>query len=177
MREAHHDLVMSVFPSAHGIAHVVFEGPNAPVEWGICDPHGDRKKHKAIRRIAALVERYSPDILILRDRTGIRLKRNWRHATLVEALEKLARRKGIAIARFSRHQVRQSFGSLGSSTRYAIAQAIAKQVPIFETYVPPIRKIWQTEDRRMGMFDAAALALTFYRKQHANDPQSAVARR
>jgi hypothetical protein len=167
---------MSVFPSVHGIAHVVFEDPNSPVEWGICDPRGDRKKQKTIQGIAALVERYSPDVLILRDRTGIRLKRNWRHATLVEALEKLAKRKGISIVRYSRDEVRQSFDSLRSPTRYAIVQAIAKQVPIFETYVPPIRKIWNAEDRWMGMFDAAALALTFYKTQNADEPKSAVAR-
>lgn len=176
MRKTHHDLVMSVFPNARGIAHVVFEGPNSPVDWGICDLRGARK-HQAIRLIAALVDRYSPDILILRDRTSIRPRRVWRHAMLVEALEKLAHQKGISITRFSRDQVQQSFGSLGSPTRYAIVQAIAKQVPIFETYVPPIRKIWKAEDRRMGMFDAAALALTFYRNQHANSPTSVVAQK
>jgi hypothetical protein len=172
MRSARNDLVMSVFPYARGIAYVVFEDPNSPVDWGICDPHGDRKKYQAIRIIAALVDRYSPGALILRDRVGIRRTRNWRHAALVEALEALARRKGISIARLSRDEVRQSFGSLGSPTRYAIVQAIAKQVPIFETYVPPIRKIWKAEDRRMGMFDAAALALTFYRTQHADSQTS-----
>ena len=170
MKGTRHDLVMSVFPNARGIAHVVFEGPNLPVDWGICDPRGDRRKHQAIRLIAARVERYSPDILILRDRTGVRSRGNWRYATLVDALERLAHRKGISITRYSRDQVRQSFGSLESPTRYAIVQAIAKQVPIFETYVPPIRKIWKPEDRRMGMFDAAALALTFYRRRKGNEP-------
>jgi hypothetical protein len=167
---------MSVFPNARGIAHVVFEGPNSPVDWGICDPRGDRRKHQAIRLIAARLERYSPDILILRDRAGNRPGRIWRHAALMDALEKLAKQKGISITRYSRDEVRQSFGSLGSPTRYAIVQAIAKQVPIFETYVPPVRKIWKAEDRRMGMFDAAALALTFYKTQSADEPKSAVAR-
>jgi hypothetical protein len=164
MRSARSNLIMSVFPFARGIAYVVFEGPNSPVDWGICDPHGDRKTHRAIRIIAALVDRYSPDILILRDRASIRPERSWRHAKLVETLKKIADREGISITRFSRDQVRQSFSALGSPTRYAIVQAIAKQVPIFETYVPPVRKIWKAEDRRMGMFDAAALALTFYRQ-------------
>jgi hypothetical protein len=169
MRRTRHDLVMSVFPNARGIAHVVFEGPDSPVDWGICDPRGTRRRHQAIRLIAARIDRYSPDILILRDRVGVRSGRNWRHAMLVDALEKLAKQKGISIARYSRDQVRQSFGSLGSPTRYAIVQAIAKQVPIFETYVPPVRKIWKAEDRRMGMFDAAALALTFYGMQNVKN--------
>jgi hypothetical protein len=162
MRSARNDLVMSVFPYARGIAYVVFEDPNSPVDWGICDPHGDRKKHQAIRIIAALVDRYSPGALILRDRVGLRRGRIWRHAALVEALETIAHRKGILIARLSRDEVRQSFSSLESPTRYAIVQTIAKQIPMFETYVPPIRKIWKAEDRKMGLFDAAALALTFY---------------
>jgi hypothetical protein len=167
MKGTRHDLVMSVFPNARGIAHVVFEGPDSPVDWGICDPRGSRRKHQAIRLIGKLVDRYSPDVIILRDRAGVRSGRNWRYAALVDALETFAKQKKISIARYSRDEVRQSFDSLGSPTRYAIVQAIAKQLPIFETYVPPIRKIWKAEDRRMGMFDAAALALTFYRRQNA----------
>ena len=45
----------------------------------------------------------------------------------------------------------------------AIAETIAKRIPMFASYVPPIRKIWNGEDRRMGLFDAAALALAFYK--------------
>jgi hypothetical protein len=74
---------------------------------------------------------------------------------------------------FSRQQLRQSFEFLGSPTRYAIVEAIAKHIPLFEPYVPPVRKIWKTEDRRMGLFDAAALALAFYRT-HADHPTASV---
>ncbi|WP_156527887.1 hypothetical protein [Bradyrhizobium stylosanthis] len=42
------------------------------------------------------------------------------------------------------------------------AERIAKHIPAFEQYVPPPRKPWMSEDRRMGLFDAAALALTFF---------------
>ena len=36
-------------------------------------------------------------------------------------------------------------------------------------YLPPIRKIWKSEDSRMGLFDAAALALTFFHQRR--DPK------
>jgi hypothetical protein len=39
---------------------------------------------------------------------------------------------------------------------------IAKRMPAFEPFQPAPRKPWQSEDARMGIFDAAALALTFY---------------
>jgi hypothetical protein len=28
--------------------------------------------------------------------------------------------------------------------------------------MPPVRKIWMSEDRRMGIFDAVSLAVTFF---------------
>ena len=43
----------------------------------------------------------------------------------------------------------------------AIAEAIVKHVPAFARYLPPVRKPWMSEDKKMGLFDAAALALTF----------------
>ena len=50
-------------------------------------------------------------------------------------------------------------------SRYMIVEAIARNIPAFEQYVPLRRKIWQSEDRRMGLFDAAAMVLTFYQSQ------------
>jgi hypothetical protein len=46
---------------------------------------------------------------------------------------------------------------------------IAKHIP-FEQHVPPPRKPWKSEDARMGLFDAAALALVFFQK--AGEEQS-----
>jgi hypothetical protein len=47
-------------------------------------------------------------------------------------------------------------------SKYAIAEAIAKHLPAFERHLPPQRKPWMSEDSRMGIFNAAALALTFF---------------
>jgi hypothetical protein len=40
---------------------------------------------------------------------------------------------------------------------------------MFAPYAPPIRKIWNGEDRRMGLFDAIALALAFYKNASAEE--------
>jgi len=64
--------------------------------------------------------------------------------------------------------VRRQFSYLGSVTKHSIALAIAKRIPAFERFLPRPRKPWQSEDARMGIFDAAALALTFF-KQTAED--------
>jgi hypothetical protein len=50
----------------------------------------------------------------------------------------------------------------GARTRYEVAVAIATRVAAFERFLPPPRKLWMSEDARMGIFRAAALALTYY---------------
>jgi hypothetical protein len=39
----------------------------------------------------------------------------------------------------------------------------------FERYVPTPRKSWKSEDARMGLFDAVALALTFFQRASGSD--------
>jgi hypothetical protein len=74
----------------------------------------------------------------------------------------LAETRGILVFTFSRTQVRQCFAHLGSVTKQTVAEYIAKHIPAFERFLPPIRKIWMSEDAPMGLFDAAALGLTFF---------------
>jgi hypothetical protein len=67
----------------------------------------------------------------------------------------------------SRNEVDRHFAYLGRVTKDTIAAAVAKHIPAFERFLPPPRKPWKSEDARMGIFDAAALALTFFQDAHA----------
>ena len=40
--------------------------------------------------------------------------------------------------------------------------AIARDFPELEPRLPPVRKIWISEDARMNIFDAVALGMTFF---------------
>jgi hypothetical protein len=82
---------------------------------------------------------------------------------LNEAISVLAETQGIAVSMFTRTDVRRQFSYLDVPTKHQIAVEIAKHVPAFERLLPPIRKPWMSEDNRMGIFDAAALAFSFYR--------------
>ena len=55
-------------------------------------------------------------------------------------------------AHFSKH----------ARTKDEIARAIAKLLPEFAARVPPMRKLWMSEDYRMGLFDALSLVFTYY---------------
>ena len=50
----------------------------------------------------------------------------------------------------------------GVLNKQSLAETIARHIPAFARYLPPPRKPWMSEDSRMSLFDAAALALTFF---------------
>jgi hypothetical protein len=157
-----YNLVLAIYPHTHGFAFVLFEGPLAPVDWATVEVRGDDKNRQCLRRISQLFGKYAPDALVLQNMSEGSVRRAARIRDLNEATVLLAETQSIPVFAFSRMQVRQGFGHLGVVTKYSVAEGIAKHVPAFERFLPPTRKIWMSEDARMGIFDAAALILTFY---------------
>lgn len=160
MKAEHNELVMAFYPNARGFAFVIFEGPVSLVDWGISDvARKDRRSNTCLRQLSTLLDHYCPDVLVLRERE----KRNIQ--ALTRAVEALAAERGVQTCSLSRNDIRSAFVSLESPTRYAIAKAITNEIPMLRPFLPPTRKIWNGEDRRMGLFDAAALVLSFLRRQ------------
>jgi Holliday junction resolvasome RuvABC endonuclease subunit len=155
-------LVLAIYPTNRGFAYVVFEGHLSPIDRGIARRDGHDKNSRCLKLIAALCLRYEPDVLVLQDTSPTGTQRSLRIANLNIAIHELAESPGIPVHSYSRTHVRLAFSHLGSPTKYAIAEAIAKHIPAFERHLPPPRKRWMAEDSRMGIFDAAALALTFF---------------
>jgi len=48
------------------------------------------------------------------------------------------------------------------SNKYEVASALAQQFPALASRLPPRRKCWQSEDYRMGIFDAAAVGVAYF---------------
>jgi hypothetical protein len=168
----HYNLVLAVYPNARGFAFGLFEGPLAPADWGVVEVRGEHRNRECVRRIGSIFGLYQPEALVLQDMAGRATQRGRRIRELNEAIGVLAETQGIPIFAYSRAQMLSCFEYLGSPTKDRIAEVIAKHVPTFERYLPPIRKIWKSEDSRMGLFDAAALALTFYQKQGGGQPSA-----
>jgi hypothetical protein len=154
------DLVLAFYPNARGFSYVVFEGPHSPVDWGMSDLPAKQKERRCLRRFETLMDQFRPDAVVLR-RLPCR-QRTTCVARAFQALEGLAKKRQVQAISISREKIRERFIFLDSTDRYAIAEVISRQIPPFAPYLPPKRKIWNGEDRRMGLFDAAALALTFF---------------
>jgi Holliday junction resolvasome RuvABC endonuclease subunit len=153
-------IIMAVFPSTRGFGYVVFKGPYLPIDWGI--KHVSRDKNaECLAKVADLFEWYHPDTVVLEDYRGRASRRTKRIERLIESISDLAQQQRMETYSYSRAAIRNCFAAFGAGTKQEIAQAIAEQLPELGTRLPPVRKIWMSEDPRMSIFDAAALAITF----------------
>lgn len=145
-----------------GFAYTLFESPLSPVDWGIKGIQRSQRNARCLKAVTALLERFQPDTLVIEDCWDCDSKRSGRVRRLYRALESLARMESFSVYRYSRAHIRTMFNGLGARTKYEIAHAIARLIPAFSHRLPPVRKAWMPEDRRMALFDAAALALTHF---------------
>ena len=157
-----YELVLAIYPNKSGFAFVLFEGSLSPVDWGVTAVRGRDRNDRCLQIIANMFARHEPDVLVLQDTSSTGTRRSRRVTNLNAAIFKLAELNHIPVRTYSRALVRLAFSYLGSASKHAIAETIAKHIPVFERYVPPPRMPWMTEDARMGLFDAAALVLTFF---------------
>ena len=86
----------------------------------------------------------------------------------------MARARGVPARRISRAVLRRAFTAEQACTKYKIALAIAGRFPELAWRLPPIRKPWMSEDTRMGIFDAVALALAFYARRPQRESSDGV---
>jgi hypothetical protein len=88
------------------------------------------------------------------------------------AVSRFAASLGTEVVAVSRKDVRAAFAQFGALTKHDIAKVIAKNLDAFATRMPQERQAWGREDRRMGMFDAASRALTFYYQREKGGEQA-----
>jgi len=157
-------LVLSVYVSTRGVAFVLSESSLSPVDWGVKEARGRGKNRRCLANIVAILDRYQPDILVLQDTSPTGTRRARRVTKLNADIAELGESRGIPVYAYTREDVCSAFNYFGAVNKQIIAEAIAKHVPAFERYVPPPRKPWMSEDARMSLFDAAALALVFFQR-------------
>jgi LmbE family N-acetylglucosaminyl deacetylase len=170
MKPPREQLVLAFYPNTRGFAFVLFEGPFAPVDWGLVRLRGAEKNRTGVARLAELLSRQRPDVVLLEDMFDGNSRRHDRIRDLNAAAQEAASRAGIECIHYSQKQVHAQFVELGAPKRYARAAFIARRIPEFQRLrlLPPPRKVWNSESARMAIFDAAALAITFF-EEMANE--------
>ena len=161
-RRAGLDRVLSFIPSARGLGYAIFEGPASPVDWGV-SRIALAKRREVLDRVEVLVSWYRPDVLVVENFDGDRSVRRRLARNLSRDIESIGNAREIRVSSYSREMIRQCFSQLFQATTKAeIAEAIAKELPDLAHRRPPKRQLWSSQDARMSVFDAAALAVTHF---------------
>src|SRR6266849_8360875 len=148
-------LALDVHPRSFGF--VVFEGPNRILDWGVRSFRTgvNAVKIPAAIKFLALLDEFRPSTVVVRERlTG----RTAKQTRMLATIERQARSRRVPVRRLSRRDVNRAFVGF-ESNKYEVASALARQFPALASRLPPRRKCWQSEDYRMGIFDAAALGV------------------
>lgn len=155
---SNHLRVLALDPFRDGFGFAVLEGPEQLIDWGVKRVN-KTKNPNCLCKIESLIEHYQPNVIVLEDCKGSR--RSLRVQELIRKIMRLASKKKITCRSFSRSKIGKVFSQSSVLTKYQIASIIAEKFPELVPHVPPVRKPWMSEDSRMSIFDAVALALTF----------------
>lgn len=162
----HKSRVLVLDPFTKGFGFVVLEGTDKLVDWGLKYVPVEDKNGHCLKQVERLLRIYRPDILILEDCSVKTCRRRSRARRLIEDIAALATQQRVKTRHVSMERVRRTFEKSGT-TKHQIAMEIASGFTEFASYIPHIlpRKIWMAEDDRMSIFDAAAMALSYYRRR------------
>lgn len=154
-------LVLGLHPTSRGFGWALFEGPDAPLDWGITLVKRGDKNSASLKHARLLLERYRPETLVLErfdQRTG---KRATRMGKLCTDVIELAESLSISVELYAAREVKRALGLPADATRHDMAEVVARHIHAFRHRMPRPRKPWDGADRRLALFCAAALALTF----------------
>lgn len=144
--------ILAVDPASRGLGYVVLESRDTLIDWGFRNARGNKDAQR-IAYVGMLLSRYKPDVLILEDYGGT--QRSPRIQKLTDAFANVARDWGTQIHRIPRKTIRATFSL---TNKYDIAAVLTMHFPELKPLCPPRRKIWKSEDPRINIFDALALA-------------------
>ena len=165
-RRSELERVLAIDPTYRGFGFVVMEGSDRLIDWGLVEVSGS-KYEGSLARADQLIDRYRPAVLVLEDFAGQGSRRVPRVQKLILGLRRLGLARGLLVARYPRAAIRKAFSGEGARTKDEIAAVIVARFPELTVKVPPKRKTWMSEDQRMAIFDAAALACTYHENRKA----------
>jgi hypothetical protein len=141
---------------------VVFEGPNEILDWGVRSfrSGGNAVKVSAGVKFGALLDEFTPSAVVIRERAT----RSAKKPKLLSIIERQVLNRRIPLRFITPRDVNRAFVGF-ESNKYEVASALAKQFPTLASKLPPKRKCWQSEDYRMGIFDAAAVGVAYFTRR------------
>jgi hypothetical protein len=163
MRRDSLERVLSIYATAWGYAIVLFENRDV-IDWGVkrATVRSRERNARSIAKLSIYIERYQPDMIVIEDYKERTSRRAQRIRALYRSIAHLAHTRGIGLRLVSRKDIVAVFDSVGATNRYEIAQAVAHHYSLLAHRLPKKPRLWENERRAMGVFYAAALAITYF---------------
>lgn len=157
-------LALDVHPRSFG--YVVFEGPRQLLDWGV---RSYRKTGRSVgtvvkRKLGVLLNDFAPSALVLKQEETRAEQRNRKLRNILDLIRKEAGSDGIPVRLIRCQGVKKVFGNQCRMTKHQMATLLAELLPDLAWKLPPKRKLWESEDYRMSIFNAAALGVVYFRK-------------
>jgi len=148
--------LLAIDPTRQGFAYVLLESPLL-IDWGVV--HAGGAVETSARRLDEFILRYKPTALVIEHHLLMGSRRSLRAREFLVSVELLGFSRSIAVERVSQWAIRETFPEC--RTKHNIALLLSDQYPELRRWRPRRRKPWMSEDERMNIFDALALAESF----------------
>jgi hypothetical protein len=152
--------ILALDVRARRFGFAMFEGPDELLDWGVKSfRHGvNAAKVPASQKITGLLSEFRPHVVVV-DKSPLR-ENFWLMGTIL----RVARKQNIPTQTVSRAAVQKRFAGQAQD-KHGIAIVLSGRFPELAERVPPKRKLWQSEDYRMSIFDATAIGVTHIESQ------------
>ena len=152
--------VLAVHPTSSGFGWVVFDATGALTEWGVASAKEGRKL-RLVNRFKSLLARFGPAVLVFEAHEGEH-ERADRIRKLYRAFDNIAHRADTRVYVYDREAVATALDIPARSSRYDVARKVIELRPGLSHRMPRKQAFGASEDPRQSLFDAAALALTYF---------------
>jgi hypothetical protein len=150
--------ILAVSLSSRGFGYAVLEGNSRLIYFGK-KIFNANKNIRSLAQIEKLIMRSAPDFLVLRDVNAKGTHRDARIKALHRKVIALGKKHKIKLANISGIELRTAVLGNPKGTKDEMAELLAKQFPDeLASRLPPKRMFYESEDARMDIFDAVALA-------------------
>ncbi|MGH9459931.1 MAG: hypothetical protein ACRD1X_01845 [Vicinamibacteria bacterium] len=159
--------ILAIDPTPKGLGFVVFEERRGLIYWGV---RNAREHSESLRLFRRLVDRYEPEIVVLGDYRAWDARRPARVRELMKRIARVAATRDIETRMISPAAQEAAFAEVGASTKQQVAMALVRRFPELADALPPVRRLWMSEDYKMAIFDAAALGVAFFHAAQDDAP-------
>ena len=140
---------------AQRIGYVVFEAPTRLLDWGM-------RSDGALCRagwIADFIHLYQPSAVVIRAIQSGGRRDTPGSRRIIRAIRREARQQSVPLVYVTDAARKKLFSRYGKTTKYQIAPLLAARFPELKARLPPPKRCWRPEPRKMSVFDAAQVGI------------------